>query len=326
EEGGSNPSNGYYRYYVGGWGLLAEMIYRDVYGSDTFRVYADSVADYMVNHYLTLGTTNIMCYAWALGCLYQYGLDVGNQDYITYADTMSAAIKDWIEVAPSVRLNREVWAMSGGALVWGLANSYFQAHPENYYQWMLDNGQYLDVIDTLGDWHIAHNAWYAIGHWTVFKATGDSTYYYNHAFLTDTLLVQDTDEDGGIPAEFTDTADMDQSWCTAYLGFMCLNPLISEMTGIGDDNRVVPDNYVLVRNYPNPFNSSTKIEYRGFPEGKLHADVYDIMGRRVDRIYDSYSSGSGFIDWDAGGIASGIYFVRLHGLGVSGITRAVLVK
>ncbi|MBD3169265.1 MAG: hypothetical protein GF307_07260, partial [candidate division Zixibacteria bacterium] len=47
EEGGSNPSNGYYRYYVGGWGLLAEMIYRDVYGSDTFRVYADSVADYM---------------------------------------------------------------------------------------------------------------------------------------------------------------------------------------------------------------------------------------------------------------------------------------
>ena len=326
EEGGSHPSSGYYRYYGGGWGLLAEMMYRDAYGTDTFRVYADSVADYMITHRLRLGPLNTMVLSWAMGCLYLYGENTGVQDYINYADSASTEIKAWIEGAPFARLNQENWAMSGGASLWGLVNSYFKLHPDEAFAWVTENAPYLDTLVTGGSWHLAHNAWYALGHWMAFEITGDSTYYYNHAFLTDTLLAQDGDDDGGIPANFEDNDDMDQSWCTAYLGFMCLNPLLEPQTSVQDDTKPLPYEYLIVNNYPNPFNNSTNISYSGFPSGNLKAEVFDILGRRVDVIYNRVSPGSGLINWDASGFSSGVYFIRLSSPGSNGIARAVLIK
>jgi len=326
EEGGGNPSSGYYRFYVGGWGLLAEKIYRDVYGSDFFRVYADSVADYMVSHSLTFGMLNVMVYSWAMGCLYIYGEDIGNQDYMDHADSVSTLLKEWVEVNPQFRLSAEQWAMSGGATFWGLMNSYFAAHPEEAFDWATQNAPYLDTLDTLGEWHLAHNAWYALGHWTAFDVTGDSTFYYNHAFLTDTLIVQDGDNDGGIPAAFADADTMDQSWCTAYLGFMCLNPLLPPATAVGDGNAAIPTDFIRVVNYPNPFNDRTKIMFSGFPSGEMKAEVFDLLGRRIQIINPGRSRGSGVIDWYAGEAASGIYFIKLSSSGKGGVARAILIK
>lgn len=326
EEGGNSPLFGYYRYYVGGWGLLAEMIYRDTYSSDTFRVHADSIADYMVENYLVINNQNAMVYAWAMGCLYLYGIDVNNQDYITYADTTSAMIKAWVDEDPGTRLNFERWAMSGGAFAWGLDQSYFTVHPEERFDWFTANAIYLTVLDSIGDWHLAHSAWYAIGQWTAFDATGDSMYFYNHAFLTDTLLAEDGDNDGGIPAEFGDTDDMDQSWCTAYLGFMCLNPLLTPPTPVDEPQENMPTDYIVISNYPNPFNSQTTIRYSGFDKGMLTAEVYNLLGRQVNTIYDGPTEGSGAISWNPVDLASGVYFLRLSSGGLNGTIRMAFIK
>ncbi len=327
EEGGSHPSNGYYRYYVGGWGLLAEMIFRETYGSDIHRVYADSVAEYMISNTLSLSTLNAMVYAWAMGCLYQYGLDVGVQEYVDYADSASTAIKEWVDVAPTVRLRLEQWAMAGGAIAWGLQNSYFKLYPDEAFGWYTENMPYMDTIDSIGSWHLAHNAWYALGHWTAFEVTDDSLYYYNHAYLTDTILVRDGDNDGGIPSEFKETDDEDESWCTAYLGFMCLNLLLSPPTSVDDGEENTPNDYVLLKNYPDPFNNRTVIEYSGFPRGEMILNIYDLLGRRVDTIYPGYSKdGHGRIQWRPDGVSSGVYFLRLTSMEESRVIKATLVK
>jgi hypothetical protein len=234
EEGGSHPSYGYYRYYVGGWGLLAEMKYRQVFGDSSHRAYADSVAEYYLQNNLNheYNILNLMVKAWAMGCLYLYGEEVGNPSYTFRAVWEATRMKAWVEADPSHRLALEDWAMSGGAVVWGLANSYFRANPDQAPAWMATYAPYMKTFDPSGSWVLAHNAWYALGHWTAYRATADLAYRDNHHFLTDTLLAQDGDLDGGIPAHFDDNNDMDQSWCTAYLGFMSLNPLVEAWVSV----------------------------------------------------------------------------------------------
>lgn len=234
EEGGSHPSYGYYRYYVGGWGLLAEMKYRQVFGDSSHRAYADSAAEYYLQNNLNheYNILNLMVKAWAMGCLYLYGEEVGNPSYTFHALWEATRMKAWVEADPSHRLALEDWAMSGGAVVWGLANSYFRANPDEAPAWMATYAPYMKTFDPSGSWVLAHNAWYALGHWSAYRATADLVYRDNHHFLTDTLLAQDGDLDGGIPAHFDDGDDMDQSWCTAYLGFMSLNPLVEAWVSV----------------------------------------------------------------------------------------------
>ncbi|MCP4631420.1 MAG: T9SS type A sorting domain-containing protein, partial [candidate division Zixibacteria bacterium] len=226
----------------------------------------------------------------------------------------------------SIRLSREQWAMSGGATMWGLLNSYFLVHPEEAFDWVTENAVYLDTLDTIGSWHMAHNAWYALAHWGAFQVTEDSTYFYNHAFLTDTLWLMDTDDDGGIQAEFDDTENMDQSWCTAYLGMMCFDPLLTPGTFIGDYRENLPGNFAAASNYPNPFNSSTNIRYRGFPQENITVEAFDILGRKVDTVFDGLAERSGLLNWNASGFSSGVYFLRVSGIDRSAVTRAILVK
>ena len=80
-------------------------------------------------------------------------------------------------------------------------------------------------------------------------------------------------------------------------------------------------NYILSNNYPNPFNSSTKINY--YAGGNLPAEViiYDALGRKVRTIFKGNSNpGINIVEWDGktdAGIyaASGIYicFLKLEG-------------
>jgi hypothetical protein len=69
---------------------------------------------------------------------------------------------------------------------------------------------------------------------------------------------------------------------------------------------------VSLWNYPNPFNSVTKISYDLPTSGHLSLKVYDISGRLVETLVDGrQAAGTHTLHWDASGIASGIYFYRL---------------
>jgi len=69
---------------------------------------------------------------------------------------------------------------------------------------------------------------------------------------------------------------------------------------------------ILLSNYPNPFNSVTKISYDLPAAGDVSLKVYDVCGRLVETLVDGrQKAGSYTVSWDASGISSGVYFYKL---------------
>lgn len=74
-----------------------------------------------------------------------------------------------------------------------------------------------------------------------------------------------------------------------------------------------PSEFYLSQNYPNPFNPSTKISWQS-PVGRWQTiKVYDVLGNDVATLVDEYKpAGSYEAEFDAKGLASGIYFYTLR--------------
>jgi DNA-binding beta-propeller fold protein YncE len=88
-----------------------------------------------------------------------------------------------------------------------------------------------------------------------------------------------------------------------------------------------PDKYCLARNYPNPFNASTTIEYDLSIPAEVSINIYDIRGGKVTTLLRELQlSGSHKAVWDAGSFASGIYYYRICADGYSETGRMTLLK
>jgi hypothetical protein len=80
---------------------------------------------------------------------------------------------------------------------------------------------------------------------------------------------------------------------------------------------VLPEDFVLRQNHPNPFNSSTLIEYN-LPE-RVHVNVaiFNILGQRIRSLVDAEEAvGSHAVEWDGRSdngheMATGVYFYRV---------------
>ena len=95
--------------------------------------------------------------------------------------------------------------------------------------------------------------------------------------------------------------------------------------GVEDDE--TPDQYVLDAAYPNPFNPATTIQYRLTAAGPLSIQVYDLLGRQVATLFDGNQvSGTHEVHFDAQGLSSGIYLVRLEAPGFSQTRSVTLLK
>ncbi len=74
----------------------------------------------------------------------------------------------------------------------------------------------------------------------------------------------------------------------------------------------LPQKVYLRQNYPNPFNPSTIIGFELAEAGGVLLEVYDMTGRRVAVLFDGYKSpGHYSLQFDAAGLASGVYTCRL---------------
>ncbi|MDF1545871.1 MAG: T9SS type A sorting domain-containing protein [bacterium] len=79
-----------------------------------------------------------------------------------------------------------------------------------------------------------------------------------------------------------------------------------------EDEKELPDNYLISNAYPNPFNSRTTIAYSRRNSGILSLEIYDLLGRLV---YDSSipnAGADGLLSWDADNVGSGLYLYRLR--------------
>jgi hypothetical protein len=79
--------------------------------------------------------------------------------------------------------------------------------------------------------------------------------------------------------------------------------------------------------YPNPFNSSTTLELDLPVRSPVEAVVVDVCGREVARPADGVlEAGRTVLLLDGGGLASGVYFLRISAAGRVALRRLVLMK
>jgi hypothetical protein len=88
-----------------------------------------------------------------------------------------------------------------------------------------------------------------------------------------------------------------------------------------------PVEFSLCQNYPNPFNPSTTISFELPYSGVVSLKVFDILGREFETLVDEYkSSGSYNVQFNSGGLASGVYFYQLHAGDFVEAKKMILLK
>jgi hypothetical protein len=101
----------------------------------------------------------------------------------------------------------------------------------------------------------------------------------------------------------------------------------------GDAARLVPDDFVIEQNRPNPFSGTTAIRF-GVPAegGHVRIKVFDASGRLVATLADAFrEAGYHTATWDGTGesgveVSSGVYFCRLEARGSKLTRRMLLLK
>jgi hypothetical protein len=86
----------------------------------------------------------------------------------------------------------------------------------------------------------------------------------------------------------------------------------SEQTTSIGGNVEIPTSYGLGQNYPNPFNPTTSVTFDMATSGLVEINAYNILGKQVSQITQSYyAAGSHSVTFDATGLPSGSYFIRM---------------
>lgn len=89
----------------------------------------------------------------------------------------------------------------------------------------------------------------------------------------------------------------------------------------------VPAPFALKMAYPNPFNPSTTIAFTLDRGMRVSLAAYSITGQKVDELANTFfAAGEHAMKWDAPGLSSGVYFIRLSDGTRSQFRRVMLLK
>lgn len=97
--------------------------------------------------------------------------------------------------------------------------------------------------------------------------------------------------------------------------------------GITPISTEIPDKFILGQNYPNPFNPTTNINF-SIPKGMhVKLTVYDMLGREVAKLVNSYlQAGSYKYEFSGSKLSSGIYFYNLEVGSFNETKKMILIK
>jgi hypothetical protein len=93
------------------------------------------------------------------------------------------------------------------------------------------------------------------------------------------------------------------------------------------DDGKLPARAALSANYPNPFNPSTSIEFSLPQDEFVTLKVFDVRGHEVSTLEANHlAAGTHRYQWDATGLADGVYLYRLTAGNHSETRKMTLVK
>ena len=95
----------------------------------------------------------------------------------------------------------------------------------------------------------------------------------------------------------------------------------------GKDVKALPQDFSLSQNVPNPFNPVTEIRYQLPEDSHVEIVVYDVLGRKVQVLVDSFEEpGYRSVLWDAKEAGNGLYFVRMEAGAFVEVRKMVLLR
>ncbi len=101
----------------------------------------------------------------------------------------------------------------------------------------------------------------------------------------------------------------------------------SLISGTGNDHTATAPDFDLYDNYPNPFNPSTTISFSLAQSGPVSLRIYDTRGAEVRiLVNEAMSQGKHTVTFDAGSLASGVYFYKLRSGEQAMSKKMILVK
>ena len=99
------------------------------------------------------------------------------------------------------------------------------------------------------------------------------------------------------------------------------------VTDIGENIQHQPISYYLSQNYPNPFNPTTTIQFQIANSSLVNLEIYDVLGRKVKELLNEEKpAGSYNVEFNAEGLASGIYFYRLRASSFTSTKKMILLR
>ncbi|MFQ5869247.1 MAG: T9SS type A sorting domain-containing protein, partial [Candidatus Zixiibacteriota bacterium] len=107
--------------------------------------------------------------------------------------------------------------------------------------------------------------------------------------------------------------------------------------GVETEPLTLPQEFALYQNHPNPFNTTTTIQYQlpltpNHSPLTLRLEIFDLVGRRVATLVDATrETGNrkqyiGSVIWEASEVSSGVYFYRLTAGNTSQVRRMTVLK
>lgn len=107
---------------------------------------------------------------------------------------------------------------------------------------------------------------------------------------------------------------------------------VSVGTGVANRPDVLPREFDLSPNFPNPFNPSTSFSVALPKASHVTVEVYNLLGQRVVKLFDGPAQ-AGYLDlqWDGkdsrgSTVGSGVYFYKLEAQDVRKVRKMVLLK
>lgn len=90
---------------------------------------------------------------------------------------------------------------------------------------------------------------------------------------------------------------------------------------------LLPTEFALEQNFPNPFNPTTTITFALPVQSKVKINIYNLIGQRVSELINNqYSAGKHSVEFNAVDLSSGVYFYKIEADNFTAIKKMQLLK
>jgi len=289
-----------------------QVIWQDSFSSDTAMVTHDIAWSVPEDDYkLTVTASGLS------PTVIQTFLD-GNKEYSIYLETEQTIINENFIDLSQWEIQSGDWILDGEAL-----STQSELYYDNNVNWEIVSKNQIsaEVGDSLViEVRLRYELEWEHDFFSMFYISGDSTTELlqltgdHYEFITEYIPLEI--KDGQTNGKILFALNTDQN--LNYRGVE-IDKLVIHKGGnyssidLSNSFGVIPENFVLHQNFPNPFNPTTNIQFSVPNLSPVSISIYNLRGEFVEYLVnDVYEPGNYTMHLNAGDYSSGIYFYRLQ--------------